>query len=97
MDQPLNITHLARTLDVAFELKEIRSGQFWSTQEQASTKIDRFRAELQSVFGMMAGHIGARKRANAERIGKTMSSVWSKDGRARNELIRFLELLVDAS
>ena len=100
VDQPLNIAHLARTLDVAFELTTIRTGTcpFVDHQsvrigvESASNSLALFEAEIASILDEARGKVGQRKRANAEQLGATLGLAWSKPGgRATQEFSRLLD------
>lgn len=65
--QPLNIAHMARNLDVGFELTTVRTGACplanhkLADAQAASGSLARFEAELGSILDETRGEVGQRK------------------------------------
>lgn len=99
VDQPVNIARLTRVLDVAFELLEVRSGE-WGIQpvhyrnQKPSGSIEALERELAVVFDAMLGEEGKRKQANAEKVRDEMARSWLEGGAARNEFEQFLDFWI---
>jgi hypothetical protein len=87
-DQPANIAHLVDTLDVAFELIEVRTGKnglkpIYRTGKTPKGTLEAFREELKKVLGNLNSEVGLRKRANAQMRQKLLASAWGPGGPTR--------------
>ncbi|TFK86898.1 glycosyltransferase family 1 protein [Polyporus arcularius HHB13444] len=95
-DQPANAVHLSETLDVSFELIEVRhgagAGKIYRNGRVPVGTIDAVKAEMRDILERAYGAEGARKRANILRLGNTLQTAWSENGIARREV----EALLDA-
>jgi hypothetical protein len=86
-DQPVNIAHLVHTLDVAFELIEVRTGDhglksIYATGKTPQGTLEAFREELNGVLDSLSSEIGRRKRANAQKQQKILAQAWAPGGPA---------------
>lgn len=97
VDQPLNIAHMARNLDVGFELTKMRSNYCPVIGPRPSAELsmgtDEWRIEVEQVILATQTAIGQRKRKNSEDVGDKLALAWSESsGRAREHLSAFLDL-----
>ncbi|KAI0745748.1 UDP-Glycosyltransferase/glycogen phosphorylase [Earliella scabrosa] len=94
-DQPVNAVHLADTLDVAYELIEVRHGsglgKIYRTGRTPIGTVDAVKAELREVLDRAFGEDGARKRENLVALHKTLQTAWAEDGDARRDVEAFLD------
>ncbi|RDX55143.1 UDP-Glycosyltransferase/glycogen phosphorylase [Lentinus brumalis] len=95
-DQPANAVYLSETLDVSFELIEVRhgagAGKIYRNGRVPVGTVDAVKAEMRDILERAYGEEGARKRANILSLGKTLQTAWSENGIARGEV----EALLDA-
>jgi hypothetical protein len=99
-DQPINIAYLVHSLDVAFELVEVRT-EPWGLKSLLSSgktptgTLKAFQEEVETVLHELQSDVGLRKAANARKHQQLLAEAWSKDGSARkdfDELIRLYGL-----
>ena len=95
-DEPANAAHMSLTLDVAFELIQVRSGTCglkplyrWGGVQPAGT-VEAIIAEIEDVFERMRGEEGERKRRNAERLRDSFREGWEEGGVALRDFMRLL-------
>jgi len=92
-DQPSNAARLSLTLDVAFELMEIRTGHGLKPLFRGITPkgtIDAVESELYDVLRNAKGPVGDRKRRNAHVLRNAMMSELAEDGDAIKNLRKLL-------
>ena len=85
-------------LDVAYELYEIRDGEhglkplarFGSSAKPLEGTPEAVSREAREVFIKARGDDGARKRANAQKVGEALKRSWDKDGAFTRDLDRLL-------
>ncbi|KAF5314295.1 hypothetical protein D9619_011866 [Psilocybe cf. subviscida] len=92
-DQPFNAAYLSLTLDVAFELTQVRTGALGMKPMLRGVTPkgmrEAVREEMLSVITDARGAVGARKRANAGRIAHMLKKAWREDGQAVQDLQQF--------
>ena len=93
-DQPGIAAHLTLTLDVAFQLVEIRSGEeglkpLYRGVTPAGTE-EAVAAEARTIIRNARGSEGAKKRQNAELIKDRWRKEWEEGGDALMDLRRLL-------
>lgn len=92
-DQPPNAAHLTLSLDVAFEMIEVRTGlglkPLYRGARPTGT-IEAVTAEARDVLQRARGPEGERKRRNAEAIRYNWKNVWEEGGDALKDLRRML-------
>ncbi|RYN15972.1 hypothetical protein AA0112_g12673 [Alternaria arborescens] len=97
IDQPLNIAHMAHTMDAGFEFTQMRAN--YCPVKAARTQdvlpdMDAWEKEVGDVLAAAFTAVGERKRRNAELIGKNLGKAWAEgSGRARLQLSRFLDTM----
>ena len=88
-DQPMNAIHLSETLDVGFELIEVRhgegAGKIYRNGRVPVATVDAVKSEMRDILERAYGEEGARKRANILNLRKTLQAAWSENGVARRE------------
>ncbi|RPD61324.1 UDP-Glycosyltransferase/glycogen phosphorylase [Lentinus tigrinus ALCF2SS1-6] len=96
-EQPLNAIHLSETLDVAFELIEVRhgagAGKIYRNGRVPIATVDAAKAEMRDVLERAYGEEGERKRANLLSLRKKLQATWEENGIARREVEAFLNEL----
>ncbi|KAJ3554962.1 hypothetical protein NM688_g2830 [Phlebia brevispora] len=95
-EQPLNTTHMTETLDIAYELFEVRTGPHASKPAYRTGRppvgtLEALRAETNDVFEKAFGEDGERKRANTMKLRQATLEAWSEKGPSRLAI----ECLVD--
>lgn len=92
----MNAIHLSETLDVGFELIEVRhgegAGKIYRNGRVPVATVDAVKSEMRDILERAYGEEGARKRANILNLRKTLQAAWSENGVARREV----EALLDA-
>ena len=93
-DQPGIAAHLTLTLDVAFQLIEIRSGEeglkpLYRGVTPTGTE-EAVAAEARTVFRNARGPEGEKKRQNAELIKDKLRKEWEEGGDALSDWRRLL-------
>ncbi|RYN53709.1 hypothetical protein AA0118_g9554 [Alternaria tenuissima] len=95
IDQPLNITHMAHTMDAGFEFTQMRANYCpvkAARSEDVLPDMDAWEKEVGDVLAAAFTAVGERKRRNAELIGKNLGKAWAENsGRARLQLSKFLD------
>ncbi|KAJ7746615.1 UDP-Glycosyltransferase/glycogen phosphorylase [Mycena metata] len=94
-DQPSAAKHLTQNLNVAFELREVRTGlglkpSYGSDTTPAGTR-QAVGKEIRETIDQLRTHVGKEKRENVERLKAEMTKAWEKDGPARRALASFLK------
>lgn len=78
VDQPVNIAHLERNMDVAFEVVNVRSGEhglrprYGEVQRKPLGTLEALEEELNDLLDAMEGSDGEKKRMNAKKIGTSL-------------------------
>ncbi|KAF9477697.1 UDP-Glycosyltransferase/glycogen phosphorylase [Pholiota conissans] len=97
-DQPFNAAYLSLTLDVAFELIQIRTGALGKKpllrtggQVAPLSTREAVREEIAKVVDEARGAVGRRKRANARRIQGLLRGAWEGEGLAVRDLKKFVD------
>ena len=94
-DQPVNTIHLTDTLNVAYELIEVRHGsglgKIYRNGRTPIGTIDAVKAEVRDVLDRAFGEDGAKKRENLLELRKTLQAAWTEGGVARREVEAFLD------
>jgi hypothetical protein len=99
-DQPANVAYMVFSLDVAFELTEVRSGDYglmtmYHHGRAPKGTIEAFKEEIDALLGQLTDEVGQRKKANAKRIQRDLVDAWGEGGSATiafNELLNRFEL-----
>ena len=97
-DQPTNAARLSAVLDVAYELFEIRTGDYGLKPIHRLGKspvgtIEAVREETNEILAKAFGEDGARKRANMKKLQQEVLNTWNEDGPAQKDLRRFIATL----
>ncbi|KAF7968856.1 hypothetical protein HWV62_29172 [Athelia sp. TMB] len=95
-DQPFNAAYLSMTLDVAFELLQVRTGVPGTKPALRTLKAPQstraaVREEIAGVVDAARGAAGRRKRANAQRVRGLLAGAWAAGALAAVDLQRFAE------
>ncbi|RPD68622.1 UDP-Glycosyltransferase/glycogen phosphorylase [Lentinus tigrinus ALCF2SS1-7] len=94
-DQPVNAIHLSESLDIAYELIEVRNGKgagpIYRNGRVPVGTIEAVKSEMRDVLERAFGEDGAQKRTRLEALRKTLQSAWSEEGVAKRDV----EALVD--
>jgi hypothetical protein len=91
-DQPAVISYLEHSLDVAFQLMEVRTAPYGLKPIRArgdwipTGTVDAFCAEVEAVLKELKSEVGARKRRNAKLAQAELSKAWAEGGPAMNAL-----------
>ncbi|KAI0675345.1 UDP-Glycosyltransferase/glycogen phosphorylase [Trametes maxima] len=98
-DQPVNTILLSETLDAAYELLEVRTGNglrtIYRTGKAPTGTLDAIREEARSVLGKAFGEDGKRKRANLLTIKARLDKAWVDGGVAKRDVEAFLDSVSD--
>ncbi|KAF8583175.1 glycosyltransferase family 1 protein [Ramaria rubella] len=92
-DQPINAAYLTLTLDVAFEMIEVRTGYGLKPLRRGVTPagtVEAVEKEARDIILRLRGPEGVRKRKNAELLRDKFRGEWEEGGDARKNLQRFL-------
>ena len=91
----MNAIHLAETLDIAYELIEVRhgegAGKIYRNGRTPVATVDAVKEELRDVLKRAFGHDGARKREKLSAVRRVLEGAWAEDGIARKEVEEFLD------
>jgi hypothetical protein len=96
-DQPVNIAHCVHTLNVAYELLEVRSAPYGLKPIYLrdgftpSGTRDAFEKELEVVLDAVQGDDGKLKRENARKVQQRLGEAWAKGGAARRDFETMLD------
>ena len=92
-DQPVNAAYITLSLDVAFEMVEVRTGlglkPLYRGVRPTGT-VETVAAEARSILQKARGSDGERKRQNAESLRDKWRGEWEEDGDALKNLRKFL-------
>ena len=87
--------HLSETLNVAYELIEVRhgtgAGKIYRNGRTPIGTIDAVKAEVRDVLERAFGEDGAQKRANLLELRKTLQAAWAEGGVAQREVEELLD------
>lgn len=91
----MNAIHLSETLNVAYELIEVRhgsgAGKIYRNGRTPVGTIEAVMAEMRDVLDRAFGEDGARKRKNLLALRETLRAAWAEDGVARRDVEAFLD------
>ena len=94
-DQPVNAIHLSETLNIAYELVEVRNGKgagpIYRNGRVPVGTIEAVKNEMRDVLERAFGEDGAQKRARLEVLRQTLQLAWSDSGVAKSDVETFLE------
>lgn len=96
-DQPLNAIHMADTLQIAYELIEVRTAHglhpiLRNGRTPAGT-LAAVRAEARGVLAQAFGADGAQKRARLFALRERVNRDWDEGGPSRRDVTAFLQSL----
>ncbi|THU79707.1 UDP-Glycosyltransferase/glycogen phosphorylase [Dendrothele bispora CBS 962.96] len=104
-DQPYNSALMSQVHKAAFELINVRTGQYGTQlpyrfkdlakSEQPKFTVDAVRKEIDDLLVKLKGDEGVVVRNNFEKLATAFLSGWEKKGEARQNLERFLKKYVD--
>lgn len=102
-DQPVNAAILSSTLDVAYELFEVRTGtnglkpihRLGPEASAPSGTVQGMQVEVHDMLGRMRGEDGARKRANAQKLSEEIARGWDTNGPCQMELDRLARTAIN--
>ena len=93
-DQPAHAAYLTITLDVAYELIQVRTGESGLKPlyrgVQPTGTLDAIVSEARAVLQSARGDEGKRKRRNAEVMRDKLKKAWEEDGEGLVSFRRFL-------
>ncbi len=98
-DQALNAAHITVNLEIGYELFEVRSGtgllpiHRLGGQTPTAT-VEAVREEASTILDKAFGEDGKVKRANIEKLQKSLLSAWAEDGPATRELQAVADMLI---
>ncbi|KAF8591633.1 glycosyltransferase family 1 protein [Ramaria rubella] len=97
-DQPANAAYVTNGLDVGFELMQVRTGlgrrRLFRDGTTPAGTLEAVRAEFRDVLSNARGKIGARKRANAQKVLEQLEAAWEEGGVSRETMTRFVKKFV---
>jgi len=89
-DQPIAAAHLTETLNVAFELFQIRTGQGLKPLHRNGLVPTGTREavgiEARQIVDLCRGEKGQELRSNAKKLKAIFAKAWEDDGAARQEI-----------
>ena len=94
-DQPIVAATLSSSLDVAYQLFEVRTGvhglkPIRRTGKTPEGTVESVKREFTEVLANMRGADGTRKRENVKRIRDALVATGQEGGQARQALINLL-------
>ena len=92
-DQPVNAAYITLSLDVAFEMVEVRTGLGLKPLYRGACPtgtVEAVAAEARSILQKARGSDGERKRRNAESLRDKWRGEWEEGGDALKDLRQFL-------
>ena len=94
-DQPANASYLSLSLDVAFELIQVRTGKnglkpLYRECVQPMGTAEAVMIEVEDVLQRIGEEEGARKRRNAEEVGNRFRKAWEVGGTGLEDFKRLL-------
>ena len=95
-EQPTNVLHLTTNLDIAYELYEIRTGEFglkkiYRTGKTPVGTDEAIRQEAAEVLDNAYGADGLRKRENIMRLREEVLQAWEEGGTSYSAAENFLD------
>lgn len=98
-DQPPGAAHMSLTLDVAFELVQVRQGEHGLKPLYRGVRsvgtAEAVKAEVEDVLKRLHGEEGARKRRNAKKVRDEFRAGWQEDGAALRDFRNLLSAICD--
>ncbi|THH12091.1 hypothetical protein EW145_g231 [Phellinidium pouzarii] len=97
-DEPVNAANISVTLDVGYELMEVRNGPGKGPIHRLGGRtpegtVDAVRREAIEVFTKARGEDGRVKRANVQRLREIFAHHWEEGGAGWTELKRLTDIL----
>ncbi|KAI0331043.1 UDP-Glycosyltransferase/glycogen phosphorylase [Cubamyces sp. BRFM 1775] len=96
-DQPLNAIHLTNTLQVAYELIEVRTGyglkEIYRNGRRPIGSLDAVKEEAHDVLAKAFGKDGARKREKMKALTRALNHEWEEGGTSLRDVTAFLDSL----
>ena len=96
-DQPVNTIHLTDTLNVAYELIEVRHGsglgKIYRNGRTPIGTIEAVKAEVRDVLDRAFGEDGAQKREKLPALQSAFQHEWEEGGTAWRDVHAFLDTL----
>ena len=93
-DQPLNAVHVTDTLQIGYELLEVRSGhglkRIYRNGYTPEGTLETVQAEAREVLAKAFGQDGAEKRKRLEGLRKTIIREW-EDGMSKRDVTAFVD------
>ena len=94
----MNSAHLTQTLDVAYELTEVRSGPhgkkpLYRTGKAPVGTPEAIKEETIRILELAFGDDGRKKRVNMEKLRDAVTHAWTAEGTSSQELDRFLSTI----
>ena len=93
-DQPLNAVHVTDTLQIGYELLEVRSGhglkRIYRNGYTPQGTLEAVQAEAREVLAKAFGQDGAEKRKRLEALRKTIVREW-EDGMSKRDVTAFVD------
>ena len=94
-DQPAAAAHLTENLNVAFELLQVRTGEGLKPLARNGVVAEGTREavgiEIRRTIDLCRSEKGQEMRNNAEQVKVRFAQTWEKNGRARQEIRKFLD------
>ena len=94
-DQPAAAAHLTENLNVAFELLQVRTGEGLKPLARNGFVAEGTREavgiEIRRTIDLCRSEKGQELRSNVEQLKVKFAQTWEKDGRARQEIRKFLD------
>ncbi|KAI0823361.1 UDP-Glycosyltransferase/glycogen phosphorylase [Trametes gibbosa] len=97
-DQPLNAIYMTDTLQISYELIEVRSGvsglhQIYRNGKKPVGTIEALKDEVHSVFGKAFGEDGAKRRQRLLALRGRVNRDWDEGGPSLRDVTAFLKSL----
>ncbi|KAI0633610.1 UDP-Glycosyltransferase/glycogen phosphorylase [Trametes polyzona] len=97
-DQPLNAIHMTDTLQIAYELLEVRTGAsglhpIYRNGRKPAGTLDALRAEVRDVLARAFGEDGARRRERLLALREKVVREWDEGGASLRDATAFLDTL----
>lgn len=97
-DQPINASYLTQSLNVGYELIEVRTGKgmlpLYRTGKAPAGTFEALRTEALDVLAKAWGEDGNIKRENMRRLQTEVCEAWEGNGPASMEMEKFIEAVV---
>ena len=94
-DQMVNTLYLTDSVEVAYELTEVRTGHglkpMYRTGQAPTATLDAVRDEAHRVLALAFDEDGAKKRKSVEQMRDDIGKLWTAEGVSRAQLESFLD------